>query len=191
MYALELRTYGLGAVVTVFLGAGISVGWHYFADSDGPATSVATGTRPAQRDAPSPSPQVSRPAGPAEAPAPDVTRLPVSARPTGATDTRKSAAGLILLTGSTWSLASIAVRSARKVGPDEVRKCVRRLTASSPISNRSLPICGAKLRVPSRARRGLRSAFRCSRERVANGGAMTEEEEFYALWHSYLPPSQG
>ena len=35
MYASELRTYGLAAVVAVLLGAGIGVGWHYFADSAG------------------------------------------------------------------------------------------------------------------------------------------------------------
>ena len=28
MYASELRTCGLGAIVTVLLGAGIGVGWH-------------------------------------------------------------------------------------------------------------------------------------------------------------------
>jgi hypothetical protein len=35
VYALELRACGLGAVVAVFLGAGIGLGWHYFADSAG------------------------------------------------------------------------------------------------------------------------------------------------------------
>ena len=71
MYGSQLRTCGLGAVVAVLLGAGIGAGWHYFADSAGPATSVAV-TRPAQRDAPSPSVQ---------APAPDVPPLPALARP--------------------------------------------------------------------------------------------------------------
>ena len=84
MYASELRTCGLGAVVAVLLGAGVGVGWHHFADSAGPATAVAAVTRPAQRDAPSP--QVSFPSGPREAPAPDVTRLPVSARPNNRPD---------------------------------------------------------------------------------------------------------
>jgi len=32
MYASELRTYGLSAVVAVLLGAGTGFGWHYFAD---------------------------------------------------------------------------------------------------------------------------------------------------------------
>ena len=71
MYGSELRACGLGVVVAVLLGAGIGAGWHYFADSAGPATSVAV-TRPAQRDAPSPSVQ---------APAPDVPPLPALARP--------------------------------------------------------------------------------------------------------------
>jgi len=33
--ASEVRTCGLSAVVAVLLGAGIGVGWHYFADSAG------------------------------------------------------------------------------------------------------------------------------------------------------------
>jgi hypothetical protein len=37
MYTSELRTYSLGAVVAVLLGAGGGFGWHYFADSAGPA----------------------------------------------------------------------------------------------------------------------------------------------------------
>jgi len=80
VYASELRTCALGAVAAVLLGAGVGFGWHYFADSAGAATSVAEVTRPAQRGAPSPSPQVSCPPGPREALAPDVTRLPVLAR---------------------------------------------------------------------------------------------------------------
>ena len=38
MYASELRTCGLSAVVTVLLGAGVGVGWYSFADRpvDGP-----------------------------------------------------------------------------------------------------------------------------------------------------------
>ena len=40
MYGSELRTYGLGAVVSMLLGAGIGFGWHYFVDSAG-ATVVA------------------------------------------------------------------------------------------------------------------------------------------------------
>jgi len=35
MYGSQLRTCGLGAVVAVLLGAGVGVGWDYFADSAG------------------------------------------------------------------------------------------------------------------------------------------------------------
>jgi hypothetical protein len=35
MYGAELRTYGLGAVVSMLLGAGIGFGWYYFVDSNG------------------------------------------------------------------------------------------------------------------------------------------------------------
>ena len=52
MYASELRTCGLGAVVTVLLGAGIGVGWHYFADSAGVTTAVSSVTPPVQDDVP-------------------------------------------------------------------------------------------------------------------------------------------
>jgi hypothetical protein len=86
MYASELRTCALGAVAAVLFGAGIGFGWHYFAARAGPTSAVAAVSRPAQRDARSPSPQVSRPPGPREAPAPDVTRLPVSARPNNRPD---------------------------------------------------------------------------------------------------------
>src|SRR5215472_12829595 len=67
MYASELRTYALGAVVCILLGAGIGVGWHYFADTAG-ATVVASAATPfAPQDAsnpPSPNPSPPRP-GPA------------------------------------------------------------------------------------------------------------------------------
>src|SRR5215472_3168781 len=79
MYASELRTCGLGAVVAVLLGAGVGFGWHYFADRAGPATAVAAVTRPAHQDAPSPS--LSCPPDPREAPGPDVPRLAAFARP--------------------------------------------------------------------------------------------------------------
>jgi hypothetical protein len=85
VYALELRTYGLGAVVTVFLGAGISVGWHYFADSAGAPAVASAVAPPAQRDAAS-SP-ISCPPGPQEAPTPDVAWVPVLSRPDNQPDT--------------------------------------------------------------------------------------------------------
>jgi hypothetical protein len=84
MYASEIRTCALGAVVAVLPGAGVGVGRHYFADRAGPVTSIAAVTRPAHQDAPSA--QVSRPPGPQEAPAPDITRLPALARPNSRPD---------------------------------------------------------------------------------------------------------
>jgi hypothetical protein len=42
MYASELRTCGLGAIVAVLLGAGGGLGWHYFADSGGATASAVT-----------------------------------------------------------------------------------------------------------------------------------------------------
>jgi len=33
MYASELRTCGLGAIVAVLLGGSVGFGWHFFADS--------------------------------------------------------------------------------------------------------------------------------------------------------------
>jgi hypothetical protein len=47
MYASELRTCGLGAVVVVLLGAGIGFCWHYFADTAG-ATAAASAVTPLQ-----------------------------------------------------------------------------------------------------------------------------------------------
>jgi hypothetical protein len=61
MYASELRIYGLSAVVAVLLGAGIGLGWHYFADSAGGRAVAAAATPLAQQDAPNP-PSVSPPA---------------------------------------------------------------------------------------------------------------------------------
>jgi hypothetical protein len=55
MYASELRTYGLSAVVSVLLGAGIGLGWHYFADSAGGRAVAAAATPLAQQDTSQPS----------------------------------------------------------------------------------------------------------------------------------------
>jgi predicted negative regulator of RcsB-dependent stress response len=51
MYGAELRTYGLGAVVSMLLGAGIGFGWYYFVDSNG-GKAAASATPLAQQDAP-------------------------------------------------------------------------------------------------------------------------------------------
>lgn len=74
MYGSELRTYGLGAVVSVLLGAGIGFGWHYFVDSAGGRAAAAAATPAAQQDASNrPS---SNPPAPREGPVLDVPRLP-------------------------------------------------------------------------------------------------------------------
>ena len=52
MYASELRTCALGAVVAVLLGVGVGVGWHYFGDSARAGTSTVA--LPAKQDAPNP-----------------------------------------------------------------------------------------------------------------------------------------
>jgi len=84
MYASELRTCGLGAVVALLLGAGVGVGWHYFADSaSGRAVTVAP-TPLVQQDTPN-SPLACPPSG--EGPVTDVPRLPVLSGPNSQPDT--------------------------------------------------------------------------------------------------------
>jgi hypothetical protein len=92
MYGSELRTYGLSAVVCVLLGAGIGIGWHYFADSAGGRGVAAAVTPPSQQDAPSP--QLSCPPGPREAAVPDVPRLPVLSRPNNQPETTHATGAL-------------------------------------------------------------------------------------------------
>ena len=54
MSGLELRAYGLSAVLSVLLGTGIGFGWHYFADSVGVRAVASAATPPAQHEAPNP-----------------------------------------------------------------------------------------------------------------------------------------
>ena len=54
MYASELRACGLGAVVCVFLGAGIGFGWHYLDNGGGRAAVAPAATPLAKQDAPNP-----------------------------------------------------------------------------------------------------------------------------------------
>ena len=49
MPGAELKTYSLSAVLTVPLGAGIGVGWHYIVDSAGVGTVALAATLPAMR----------------------------------------------------------------------------------------------------------------------------------------------
>jgi hypothetical protein len=49
MPGADLRTYCLSVVITVLLGAGIGVGWHYIVDSAGVGTVALAATLPAMR----------------------------------------------------------------------------------------------------------------------------------------------
>ena len=110
VYASELRTCGLGAVVAVLLGGGVGFGWHYFADRAGPATAVAAVTRPAHQDAPSPS--VSCPPEPREGPGPDVPGLPAFARPNNRPDATRA-------TGELKVTHAVHARRARQEAPSD------------------------------------------------------------------------
>ena len=55
MLGPELRTYGISAVVSVLLGAGIGLGWYYFADSAGGRAVAAAATPLAKQDKSQPS----------------------------------------------------------------------------------------------------------------------------------------
>jgi hypothetical protein len=55
MYGPELRTCVFGAVVSVLLGAGGGLGWHYFTDSVGGRAAAAATTPLIQQDVPQPS----------------------------------------------------------------------------------------------------------------------------------------
>ena len=55
MHGPELRTYGLSAVVSVLLGAGIGLGWYYFADNAGGRAVAAAVTPLAQQSTSQPS----------------------------------------------------------------------------------------------------------------------------------------
>jgi len=74
MSGSELRTYCLSAVLTVLLGAGIGVGWHYFVDS-ADARAVTSAATPPAHGAPSP------PLSNTSAPVPDVPRLSDTQQP--------------------------------------------------------------------------------------------------------------
>ena len=50
LYGSELRTYGLGVVVCVLLGAGVGWGWHYFVDSAGAVIAATSAPPPVGQD---------------------------------------------------------------------------------------------------------------------------------------------
>jgi hypothetical protein len=84
MYGSELRTYGLGAVVAVLLGASTGVGWHYFSDGADGSAVIPVATSLTQQDVSHPSLACppSRGGPVAEAP-----RLPVLSHPNNQPDT--------------------------------------------------------------------------------------------------------
>lgn len=96
MYGPDLRTYCLGAVVSVLLGTGIGLGWHYIVDSAGARAVAATTTPLIQQDAP----QLSASSAPAPAevpvldgpPFPGLSRYPQPAAHNGAPVTLDKAA---------------------------------------------------------------------------------------------------
>jgi hypothetical protein len=53
MYASELRTCALGAVVCVLLGAGMGLGWHYLDPGSRPGAIASAATPLAQQEVPS------------------------------------------------------------------------------------------------------------------------------------------
>ena len=78
MPGAELRTYVLGAVVSVLVGACIGFGWHYFADSADATTMSSAVTALTKQDTSSPA--LSCPPGPREDPGLDIPRPPVLSR---------------------------------------------------------------------------------------------------------------
>ena len=78
MPGAELRTYVLGAVVSVLAGACIGFGWYYLADSAGATTMSSVLTPLAKQDTSSPA--LSCPPGPREDPGLDIPRPPVLSR---------------------------------------------------------------------------------------------------------------
>jgi hypothetical protein len=83
MYASELRTCGLGAVVAVLLGAGVGFGWHFFADN---GRAVAAAITPVAQQAGS-NPPSACPPPPREGPVRDAPLLPVLSGPNNQPDT--------------------------------------------------------------------------------------------------------
>ena len=74
LYGSELRTYGLGVVVCVLLGAGVGWGWHYLVDSAGAAVVAASAPPPTGQDK-STTPS-SNPPAPRQGPILDIPRSP-------------------------------------------------------------------------------------------------------------------
>ena len=113
MYASELRTCGLGAVVALLFGAGIGVGWHYLDNVGGKAAVASVATPLEKQDGPKP--QLSRPPGSREGPVLDVPQLPVSSRANNQPDTTHAKSALRVMHASHTSRAR---QVPRPDGPD-------------------------------------------------------------------------
>ena len=74
MPVIGAENCGLGAVVSVLLGAGIGFGWHYFADSTGAAVVASAVTPPAKRECAQPA--IVEPSPQREGPVFDVPGFP-------------------------------------------------------------------------------------------------------------------
>ena len=109
MYASELRTCGLGAVVAVLLGAGVGVGWNYFADSANESAVAVAATALAQQGVSNP-PLACPP--PREGPVDEAPRPPASSRPKNQPETTH-ATGALKVTHATHTS-----RARRPDGPD-------------------------------------------------------------------------
>ena len=113
MHGSELRTCGLGAVVTVLLDAGIGFGWHYLDDVGGKAAVASVATPLEKQDAPKP--PLSCPPGSREGPVLDVPQLPVSSRANNQPDPTHAKSALTVMHAAHTSRAR---QVPRPDGPD-------------------------------------------------------------------------
>jgi len=90
MYASELRTCGLGAIVAVLLGGSVGFGWHFFADS---GRAVAAAIAPLAQQAAS-NPPLACPPPSREGPVGDAPLLPALSRPNNQPDTTQAKSAL-------------------------------------------------------------------------------------------------
>ena len=107
MPGAELRTYVLGAVISVLVGACIGFGWYYFAERAGAATMPSAVTPLAKQDTSSPA--VSCPPGPREDLGLDIPRPPVLSRLNDQLDRTNAKGGL--------SVTNHRIHQPRRTGP--------------------------------------------------------------------------
>ena len=116
MHGSELRTCGLGAVVTVLLGAGIGFGWHYLDDVGGKAAVASVATPLEKQDAPKP--PLSCPPGSREGPLLDVPQLPVSSRANNQPDPTHAKSALTVMHAAHTSRARQVPRPTGPMGDE-------------------------------------------------------------------------